>query len=293
MLFVGCEKTIPLDIDDIEKRVVVNSLFYADSAFEVELTHSAQIAAGQHTGPIQNAVVRLFENGEMVEELQELGMGKYSSTRKAKAGAVYTLDVNTSLGHVSASSGVPDRVNVVKFDSVEISNLVLDSWIGPEIVYNLKLTFIDPVEDNYYLLRIVVYNTIDGHIYQYKPGGLFYRETDYMSHENGLDGETFINTYIYLKFPDVEFNNTEKTYSFGFNPNSYGTSTLYTLEVYSLDKHFYDFIHTLDLYEWVMYDFFSEPINVHSNVDGGIGIFAGASVVKLPLKINYDAFYNK
>lgn len=291
LLLTACEKTIPLDIKDVKKKVVVNSLFFADSIIDVKLSASAQIAAGQHTNPIQNAIVQLYKNGELVEELQEISMGQYKSTHRAEIESAYTLDVNTSLGHVSATSTVPQPVQVIKLDTVQIANLVFESWIGLERVYNMKLTFVDPPEANFYILRVTARDSATDDPYVYIPGGIFYYETDYNAHGNEIDTELLVNTYIYLKLPDEEFNGTEKTYSFGFKPYNYGPGLLFSLEIYSLDAHFYHFINTLDIYDWVMYDFFSEPINVHSNVEGGLGIFAGATAVKIPMIIKYDSIY--
>lgn len=288
VFMTSCEKEIPIEIDGVEEKVVLNSLFYADSIFSVTLTNSAKIAAGEYIHPIQNAIVQLFEDGQLLEVLPGNGSGRYESSHVSKVGSSYTIEVNSSLGLASASSSIPRMINIISIDTLEIASLVFDSWSGAETVYNSKITFVDPSEDNYYLLRLMSNDTAD-HYSNYIP--LFYYETDYMVLGNSFGGDTYINTYNYLRFTDEEFAATQKTYSFGLRPNNYNSGNVYTLEIYSLHKDFYEFIRTMEVFEYVMYDFFSEPINVHSNVDGGLGIFAGASVIKVPLYINYDEIY--
>jgi hypothetical protein len=245
----------------------------------VSLSTSSIIGSGRKTAPIANAQVKLFANGTFQEELQERYSGIYLSEQPLMANTNYQVDVVSEKGNVSATTSIPDTTENVTIESAKAINMILDSFYGSEQVYKVSVSFIDPPADSYYLMRVKAFDTTNNH--HYFPGSMFYFDVDYMSTSSEIGSEAFIYTYPYLRLPDDDLTTGKNTFTFGFRPNNYNNSNEYYLEFYALNEDFYSYITSLELYETVQYDFFAEPMNVFSNIDGGLGVFAGASCIKV------------
>ncbi|MDA3867116.1 MAG: DUF4249 domain-containing protein [Salinivirgaceae bacterium] len=278
LAFFSCEKEIPLKIDNVEQKVVLNSLVYSDSIMRVALSTSAVLGSGQKTAPIANAQIKLYVNGTFQEELQERYSGLYLSEQPLMANTDYHVEVISEKGNVSATTSIPAVTQSVSIDSANAINVILDSYMGSEQVCQVWVSFINPPGDNNYLLRVKAFDSIYNDYYY--PAGMFYFDVDHMATSSEIGGEILINTYPYLRLPDDDLTPGKNTFKFGFRPNNYNGSNEYYLEFCSLNEAFYSYITSIEVYETVQYDFFAEPMNVFSNISGGLGVFAGASCIQ-------------
>lgn len=86
-------------------------------------------------------------------------------------------------------------------------------------------------------------------------------------------------------------------YSSGYLDDYYGylrcnfdTSTLrLRMNVTSFSRDLYLYDQTTESIESYLGGILSEPVQIHCNVEGGIGIFAGKTTVEIPLKINNES----
>ena len=91
----------------------------------------------------------------------------------------------------------------------------------------------------------------------------------------------------YNVFDDELFNG--KSYVLTFDVDMYNTSNVKSLDDYSVDvqaisKSMYLYYKTLDAQQWYGDSPFSEPVQLHTNVDGGAGIVGGLTSNLLKLE---------
>jgi len=81
-----------------------------------------------------------------------------------------------------------------------------------------------------------------------------------------------------LSFSDATFNGTNivlnlSTYIYSYNTNE----TKILIDLYSISEEYYNYLKSKSLYE-ESDPAFSEPVQIFSNIENGLGIFAGASI---------------
>lgn len=292
-LLLSCEKEIPIEVGDVEPKPVLNGLFTNGDTINVSLSNSAVVGSDDEPGPVENAIVELSTGTGFTEQLTETEPGIYQSDITAQANRNYTIEVQSEAGDCSASAFVPDTVEVVRIDTIQKTSISAGQWSGVVDALNIEFTFNDLPGNHYYVIRCVREDSV----YNYTHAGdVFYYEYNYRSSNSGVTGDDGIQFWNYLYFPDYKFDSSQKTYKFGMVYESYEMEAwidegvdIY-LMFYSLSEDYYNFITTTEVYWESHYNFFAEAINVHSNVDGGLGIFAGMSVV--PVKLDLDALFD-
>lgn len=289
LLVLGCEKEIPLEIpEDVKPKAVVNSLFCAGDTLKVELTNSVVIGSGMDIKPIKGAKVKLFNNEVFKEVLEESRNqpGVYLSTDVLQEGANYSLQVSTDYADVTSESETPVVVKVKTIDKIEKTKVRIDEYSAPEDALLIQFSFDDPEPRNYYLVKLV--SSSDGGETFEPVYDLYYREYNYLSQNDVVDETLFTSFYDYLVFPDEKFNAKEKSYTFGVRysysiEEGYIWGREYYLAFYSLTGDYYTYLVSRNTYFEMEDSFFAEKSNLHTNVDGGLGIFAGSSVEYVPI----------
>uniref|UniRef100_UPI0032174DED DUF4249 domain-containing protein n=1 Tax=uncultured Draconibacterium sp. TaxID=1573823 RepID=UPI0032174DED len=226
--------------------------------------------------------------------------GVYTSETEVEAGKTYRLEVACDgMDNVSCETTVPMPVEIISVDTVTV---VADEneYYGKYLAYRLK--FKDPEDmSNYYRFQM-----------DYTRGTVLTRYADeqyvntdtvvlYESYYYGyqLDDPIFENSENeandivmgtpenqYAIFTDKKINGKEYTLSsqlFNYS-NSYseeqapGNFMTYRLTLYSINKDYFDYLNTVNYQSWYSDDYFSEPVPVYSNVEGGLGIWSSAGI---------------
>ncbi|PLX25080.1 MAG: hypothetical protein C0599_01260 [Salinivirgaceae bacterium] len=152
-------------------------------------------------------------------------------------------------------------------------------------------TFQDLPGDQYYSLKLIVNAELES-LGSYNVGDMFYYEYNYRTSSSGIDGSSSVDLYSYLRFSDGLFNEELKTYKFGVMYDPYNlqyyleNNYQFKLQFYSLNENFYTYLQTLEAYYNAEGDFFAESINLFSNVEGGLGIFAGAVLSEVDVDLS-------
>jgi len=294
LLFTACTKELPFpDVKDAP-LMVVNSLFSPDEELLVHVSESCHIKSRDCTGSnITEAEVYLLSpQGERLVDLEHQGQGIFQNTNfQIQPDTEYRLEVKSTdgkLADVSSKRKVPS-VPTAKVVNVE------EGTIAGELLWIFHLEINDnATEENYYLLEGTFdiiggrhddgESEINGYIEPH-----FGHYSDDPNSENkeiasGLDFTTYPLRSVYLT--DKNFNGENYKTSIGIRdwdlPSNGVIADIY---IKSVSKEMYDYHKTLDLHRINGEDIFSEPQQIFSNIEQGLGIFAGFSQKHISMEL--------
>ena len=294
----ACETPIEINVSgDYTPVLVVDGDFNPDSVWSVEISKS--IATGNSVVPselfIQNAIVSVLGESGQGETLVHTGMGVFRSqlgTRPA-IGEIYRLDViSPGFESVSATSSAPRLVS----DFLDIQAVNTDSLSEP--LYRLRFSVTDLPGKSYYRLWID----------QVVPSCL--RESGYTSRYDDPEG---VPAYQMIEFESPEPSFYHDASTLDEPPNALIQYSGAFRTPYFSDRLFEDSVREFELFiqpyifesepelrfrlvvsglseELVLHErsfilqdeylfegdpIFGNPINIFSNVQGGLGIFSG------------------
>src|ERR1035437_5729227 len=110
ILFItGCQKTISIDVGQIQPRLVVNSILDKDSIIRVQLSKSkSMMDSTQSIDRVNDATVKIFQDNVLKQTLTKGINGLYSSTIKPIVASDYRIEIdNTVFGHAEATALIP------------------------------------------------------------------------------------------------------------------------------------------------------------------------------------------
>jgi hypothetical protein len=286
VVYKSCEKRVPIDLEQQDPKVVVDALYDNTKSFKVGLSRSAMIDNAAGIKPIENATISLYENGTFKTVLDEVGNGVYEITDTLEEGETYKLDISTEIGNVVATNTMPAIVPVIAVDSVvetQIVDNVFGSTLDALMVY---FTFQDMPGSQYYVIK-VIREGAEMNLGYGDLANMYYYEHNYRPETSGIGEANSVEQYTYLRFEDDLFDQELKTYKFGLVTDRYMVQEyldmgyIVKLKLYSISEEYYTYLQSLEAYWNAEGDFFAESINLFSNVEGGLGIFAGASMSEI------------
>ena len=302
LLCLGCETVVEVAPPEYDSEPVVTSFFSPDSAWSVTMHSSlgATIKRDATREYISDASVMIMNGANTVDILSYRGNGRYiSSTGGLPAtGTQYTLRVDfPGNPSIQATSAAPSPV-VISDYSIQ----ALDPS-SSRTKYQLRIVFSDMPGMNFYRIGVYrrVWNPITTNeivvpdsIYEtiwiedFPPGwscGYFSDDvadvdpTDVGGVSGGLPCEEFVVTDRLFDGRDYSWNGTTSN-SF-LDEDEIGRKE-FRLVISSLSEDYYRYLQSLER------DFFydpltQEPFPMYSNVNGGLGVFAGYTNTNLIL----------
>jgi len=302
VVFSSCEKVIDFDGKIPDPMLVVNCVIVPDSVITVHLTRSKFFLSKSYEFTnVENATVNMYINNSELEELKYIGDGVYQSAKTAKANDIVKITAEKAgLNSVESEVVVQPMITILSVDttwvSTEYTGPIYDSLyneIGKSTYakVNVRVRFKDDGnEQNYYQL-FVQKRTTD--YYKVKTGEI-YEQVLYNSWDIEYDDVVFGNTQsetdilglsgnaLNRSFSDELFNGKEYSLSF----STMGSKTEYfdgktptdkpagkediEISLNRLSKSYYLYLRSANASMNV--DFFSEPVQVYSNVKDGLGI---------------------
>jgi len=312
LLFSSCEKVIEFNGEVTDPMVVVNSIVTPDLVVSAQVSLSRFFLSDSTTYSfVNNATVSLMVNGKQKENLKFSSKGTYVGTYKPLIGDSLRLNVQVpNENTVSCGTSIKSQSNVLPIDTSRVytgektplTDIILPSsdhqggidTIGMRYGRTLKfiLKFNDnPILQNYY--RLVVQTrtyTTSGYNSDYS-----FSFDDIVSGNAPKDAVGPPNSLVTNKFnifTDDTFNGGQYSLAFSIQddravyfPGHY--KAIPKKEVYinlqSISKSYYLYLHTRASIK--INSFFAEPVQVFSNVDGGIGIMGSytSNTVKIVL----------
>ena len=288
MFIVGgaaCTTVVDFDIPLDKPWVVVNSLFSPDSVWQVKVAYSKNIldvAPGPNFWQVGNAIVKILDpNNQVIETItpssDKFNRVLYRGKTKPLPGQSYTVQVSIKDEPIrQAINKVPMHVPIT---SVEVDSSRFKSEGEP---IEIDITFKDPKDEkNYYTVKI-----IEDATYLVNKDTIVLTQEIYFEvveqslsiDESGL--EKLINDNL---FSGRDYTFRTKLYHRRY---SYGSQLLrqhVRVVLLSVSEEYYKYFITKNLQDHASGDPFAQPVQVFTNVENGLGIFAGysASVFKL------------
>lgn len=323
VLLTACEKQVDMDIEALEPEVVVKAFGVTDSPLWVRLTYSRPIFGTfyvrdgeSYFEEIDDANVSLTVNGMTVGSAVGDG-GDYTFAYTPQAGDRLALSIAVPRYEVvTAEAEVPQmpQASNVSASGGESSSLydkvvrfTLTDRAATDDYYSVRLR----VHEIYYYTEYDSAETVisrDTNDYEYYAD---FSCTDYTVISNSdidIEDPEATNTYWgdELLFTDAnisglshEFRLQIRDYGGGYyedeRPYYYDGRSHWEqqsvitckLEVSALSRDNYLYLQTVDAYDDdELLSLFGEPVQLHSNVNGGIGIFGIRSRLTLNVPLN-------
>ena len=285
---ISCMETeIEIPIDFPEPKLVVNALFNTDSLWNIELSDCKYIYDTAEIAFVNDALVTISDSQGNVIELTNEGEGIYTSeTEKPVVGEVYTITgEHPDYDNVRASNTLPDNI---QFENIEWNEQI---YYGGELHRKINVTFQDNPGDDYYLVRI--FGNFKYFLEDEKtglPDSAFYRyPIDFSSQSAAIDDSGGKHNQNFVTFTDDIFNGNQFTidllipeYYFFFGENNEegewdsGLETIY-ISMSRISKEYYWYQTSYQAYLDAQGGLFAQPVQVYTNIENGLGIFAGYS----------------
>ena len=308
----SCQKVIEFNGPITDPMVVVNSLVSAGSPVKVTLSKSRFFLSSDTIFTmIDTAAVSLFVNGEMKETLVHTSKGVFVGTYKPVAGDSVSLQVQVpGKNLINCSASIVPQVPVISIDTTTMLTglknaifvvsgpktggaLVFDT-LGTTIGRKLKLVlkFNDnPAKQNFY--RLVVYTKTYSAInvtnnYTFSFDDIVSGNTN----RDSIGPPSSLSTNKFNVFTDDLFNGKQYALKFSVDDNKDiyfpGKTPLITkrelyVDLQSISRDYYLYLQTRSNAK--NNNFFSEPVQVFSNISGGTGIMGSytSNIVKITL----------
>ncbi len=283
LALAACETDVEFRGEYVEPQMVVYSVVTAEEPVKVFVSRSSFVLEDENHSDVRGAEVEVWVNGSLAEHLVEVeeedhrGTGLqhyYTGETICHSGDRVEIRVASS-GFEGAASGettIPAEPTLgglrATIESVEEGGFAEGS---------LYCEFSDPADQtNYYWLRGMI-SDID------HPSIDWVRYTDIVFDSGapeGILGEIVGEEYReYILFDDALIGGkTDYPLTMEWDHNlSYLDHSLFRVECWQVDENLYKYFLSLELSaDGAM---FAEPVQVHSNISGGIGLVASRSAV--------------
>ena len=308
LVLTACENPIDYkDSGEYTPALVISDFFTPDSVWAFRISRSISIAEPALPSElfIENASVLIHGASGHSERLLHTENGVFRSTNgeRPAAGEMYTLEV-TSAGFrpIQSTSIAPklksDFLGIIVVDSVVFAQ-------KPRLTYRLRFRVTDLPGKSYY--RVSLYQVSpscfdeetgftsrdrnpEGQIYDYHSISFNSSESSFFPWASELDEPpnalygTFDSQFNTAYFSDRLFENSEREFELFFEPSRtiftgfIPTHYMMIISSFSEDRILYERSLILqDEYLDPSDYLFTTPIELYSNVEGGLGIFAGYS----------------
>jgi hypothetical protein len=266
---ISCEKVIPLNIEYRDPRLVVNSMLMQDSLIKLDLSCSRIIIDNAEVKPVNNATVKLYKDGNFLENLNETDAGIYLSTYRAESGKTYSFEIDApDYEPITCETQVPHDQPIISIDTSRGQ-----SEYNQEILqFRLKFA-LDATQRQFFMLKVKAdyftdQNDEDDYYYYYQQN-VYLNSNDVIVESNGYDtGLLFSDRLI----------NTD-TYTITGSADSYFYDTVKLIfQFYYLDEGMYQYFTTRNNHMDAQGNPLMEPVVVYSNVSSGMGILGSAAM---------------
>jgi hypothetical protein len=307
----ACEKEIEFKGDLLKPKLVLNGLLMPDSIVKINLTQGRFFL--DNDGPyknINNAIVELWKDGNKIENLSSIGEGYYVGSYVPKIGDNIRITATCDgFDPIECSTGIVIPSPVIAVDTMNYreekhyyyiyddgSYYTDSSFYYLFIGFETQITFQDPKDiPNYYhinvfikyhfsngdSLLVTVWYVSDDLVFQTGNDLDFLEDNNYMKSTLFTD-ELFDGKEYKLKLKTnvpVSIGVGENPYSPEYeNPELVGMDII--VELQSLSHAYYMYLKTCEAnfnLKNSFMEYFAEPVQIYSNVKGGIGILGSYS----------------
>lgn len=265
VLVMACESEVELDAPPYNSKIVVNGLLSNENEIRVSVGFSVVALSQDEPGYLEDALVEIWEDGT------SLGMGTYDVFDKVyqwahtpKQGSKYRIQVrHPKYPRVDETLTMPNANafgNIIYKDSIGLDT-------SGQALASLTITIIDPgAESNFYRLNFSYYNEITvGFLpFTFETSDAVLLSPSTVKEDDG--------SYL---FSDELFNGGSREITIEFSRDIAQSSPRFLVIGESLNEELYKYQVSLSLFDDAKDNPFLEPVFVYSNIDAGLGIWAG------------------
>lgn len=285
----SCEKKLDIDLPEGQKHIVVNGIINPENLIEVRLSKSQNILDNDDIQNLTDAEIKLYKNDEFVEILIHTDTGLYTSSVFPEINADYKLTVDyPGLNSVSAVNTLKYPVNILSVDTI-FEMRIEDYGLGYiDTVYEVQFQIKIQDEGNrsdYYFLGLSslqpVYDLINNELVLvgYEEVNEWFESNDHVF--RGYNDDFILNGIQGKVFTDELFNGIEYTVNvtvqyYTYNEFEYKQIPLsYYIKLLTVNEDIYRYITSYNLNQNSKYDPFSQPVQIFTNIENGLGLFSG------------------
>lgn len=265
--FTSCEKEIPYKGDDEDPLLVVNAICKNDSLVRIDLERSVFFLANDAN------TSKLITSGATLK-LTDLNTGIVYTQTVPVSGSTYEFPL-TALPNNSYSIEVshPDypAVNATMKSTPKIELTAVDTSsfynTDGQLTKKAVMKWNDPAGENYYMIKLFVTDPNGNYTYY----NSFTTNDPSVEQDNSAGGQNYFDL---LYFSDELFEGKAKEFEINFStyfPQNPADNPIYTYHLISMNKETYQYLVSVDKNGQT--DFFTEPVKVFNNINGGYGIF--------------------
>ena len=293
MLFSSCRDLVPGDFPDFPSLPVAHCILVEGEPLELWLSWTSKIDENPLKF-IKNAQVRLFVEGEHVENLAHQQNGIYTSSTTVASSVRYSCEIDIPEHDVIiAGDSLPVAVSPVNVQFINIAGRDEEGMPYQAV----RFTFANnPAERRYYEAVIWESKQMYEYVFDEQLGimlpkltGDYYLTpmysagvTDPVLKSEGLPVFVFSNQFITGNEYTMTINLTSGAYSRTDDGDWNVVSNPTLLELRSVSYDYYQYVRHRYLYETGLSPEFgvqTTNISLYSNISSGFGIFAGYSAV--------------
>jgi hypothetical protein len=264
----GCESVVELELPVHSPKLVVNAVLNPDSLMTVDLSASQSAFSNASYRQLEEASVQIFQNGQLLFELQHTANGIYKGPQAAEALQHYELRASApGFPSVRAQTFIPSAPLI---SEIQASSAPPRPDWGPGVEASFLLDDRGSI-DNYYMIQAYTpaISHIDGKPYNRSVSFSFiapiepeFSMEDRYFFSNKLFQGQLLRLLLYLDNPP-----DQTTY----------------LRLASISPEYYHYVRTLDKQSY-RENFMNESIAVANNIENGMGLFAGYNRVVMAIK---------
>ena len=276
ILVAACQKELKIDIPDSEARLVLNGMLVQDSVISINVSKSQSVLNESDTlDYIENADVEVFENGSSLGKLQHSSLGWYKLLNSSvKAGTEYRFVVSISGRNiVESTTEVPFSESTIT-TSTTLSN---NQWGDKEYLLNIKIN--DKANSvNYYSFetRLRFWSSYTDSDTGELLTDDFLAESYFYSEDPAIISSRNISE---IAISDNFFDGRSYNFTGQFRVHYYGPDSMriYT-DFKEISKSYYLYLSSLSLYYDAQENPLAEPVQIYTNVKGGLGLVASSTL---------------
>ncbi len=267
-LFESCTKELDSSTIKYKDKLVVNLLAYDNDVLAVHVGKSLSLFDSTAEKLLETAKVKVTDANGVVSQLKfDLVRQKFISTWIPKTGMDYTLQVDFgNLNSTLSQFNIPKLTlsNKAKWTD----NTSKDSVGFPTGTIDFTIKD-NGTERNYYEIGLFRYDDV---ISDWLPLPIIAENPEFVDNQvKNKEGALIIQ--------DGSFNGQSKLLKFTTPYGTAGIAYKYLVVIKNLSEQYYRYFKSIDNYKQQQ-GIFSEPSPVFTNIRGGVGICAGASIVK-------------
>ena len=293
----GCETIVDLEVPGgYQSRLVVESIFSPDSLWRVEISKSVPLRdiTMRSELMVSDAMIAIFGENNFRDTLRQIDYGVYQTAHghRPEQGSVYRIQVNVDgYPQATASSWAP----LLQSELLNVERLAIDDSSATEN-YKMRFRLADRTGRNYYrldLFQVAPFcrdETWGGRrigddprdVRDYSRLTFQSSSPSFRDYPEAVDDPTvpdFEDLFWSAFFSDQLFEATTKEFEITFEAmvfESIRPHFMLVLTAYSDDLFVFERSVSLqDLYVGLPNFIHTNPVEVHSNVLSGLGIFAG------------------